>query len=211
MVEAAINAGNYGFRNVHYLAAAGIRNGDLSGVGYEYADHDYTGFLQHDSRTQCNGCHDAALSNHTFRIADLWDQVCTVCHSDQNGPEEIRLVHLDDYDGDGSSNETLRAELQGLADLLLEAIVANAGAPICYADRYPYFLGAGGDASGRCAPGESAGGFSNWTPELMRAAYNFQLHHTEPGAYAHNFEYMGQLLYDGVEELGGDLTGLVRP
>ena len=45
----------------------------------------------------------------------------------------------------------------------------------------------------------------------MRGAYNFQLHAKEPGAYAHNFDYMGQLLYDSFVDLGGDGLTMVRP
>ncbi|MCA9706046.1 MAG: Ig-like domain-containing protein [Myxococcales bacterium] len=209
-VDGAIASGNLSFRNVHYLPAAGVRNGNESGVGYEYAGAQYAGFLEHDSRTQCTGCHDPVISNHTFRIADVWDSVCDVCHSDQSGPEEIRLVHLDDYDGDGNTGETLRGELQGLANRLLLQIVASAPSPICYGDNYPYWLGAMGDASGHCPP-DAQGSYSNWTPGLVRATYNFQLHHVEPGAYAHNFEYMAQLLHDSIEDLGGDVSGLVRP
>jgi predicted CXXCH cytochrome family protein len=210
-VDATIASGNVGFRNVHYLPAAGVRNGNESGVGYEYPSMDYAGFLQHDNRTQCTGCHDPVESNHTFRISDAWATTCDVCHSDDNGPEEIRIVHLDDYDGDGNTNEFLRAELQGLADQLLVTIVGNAASPLCYSPTsYPYFLGQMGDADGYCAPGAS-GGFGNWTPELVRATYNFQLHAKEPGAYAHNFDYMAQLLFDSIEDMGGDVTGLVRP
>lgn len=206
-----VDVGNPGFRNVHYLPAAGVRNGNESGVGYEYAGMSYAGFLQHDSRTQCTGCHDPALSNHTFRIADVWDSVCDVCHSDDNGPEEIRIVHLEDYDGDGNIGEHLRDELQGMANRLLSRMVATAASPLCYSpSRYPYFLGVGGDANGYCAP-DAAGSFTSWTPELARAAYNFQLFSKEPGAYAHNFDYMGQLLYDSYVDLGGDAMSQVRP
>ena len=208
---AMVDQGNPSFRNVHYLPAAGVRDGSVSGVGYEYAGNTYAGFLQHDNRTQCTGCHDPVLSNHTFQIADVWDSTCDVCHSDDDEAADIRTVHLDDYDGDGNVNEQLRAELQGLADDLLVLIVSNAPGPICYsASRYPYFIGAMGDAFGYCAP-DASGGFNGWTPELARAAYNFQLHAKEPGAYAHNFDYMGQLLYDSIEDLGGDVTGLTRP
>jgi len=196
---------------VHYLPAAGVRNGSTTGVGYEYAGHSYVGSLMHDSGTQCTSCHDPVASNHTFRIADVWDARCDVCHSDQNAPEEIRLVHLADYDGDGNTSETLQAELQGMADALLVQFVATAASPVCYGEGYPYWLGAAGDASGHCAPDEAAGGFGGWTPALVRAAYNYQLHHKEPGAYAHNFEYMGQLLYDSLEDLGGDVSGMTRP
>jgi predicted CXXCH cytochrome family protein len=210
-IDAAIASGNLSFRNVHYLPAAGVRNGSESGVGYEYPGRVYSGFLQHDSRTQCTGCHDPVASNHTFRIEDVWGAVCDICHSDQTGPEQIRLVHLEDYDGDGNASEQLRAELAGLASRLLQQMVVSAGGPLCYGDAYPYWIAAPGGANGLCPPDVAAGGFSAWTPELMRAAHNYQLFHVDPGAYAHNFEYMGQLLHDSIEDLGGNVAGLVRP
>jgi len=50
-----------------------------------------------------------------------------------------------------------------------------------------------------------------WTPALVKASYNYQLSRTEPGAWAHNFDYMAQPLYDSVADLGGSVVGLVRP
>jgi predicted CXXCH cytochrome family protein len=214
-IDRAIDEGNLGFRNVHYLPAAGVRNGSQSHVGYEYDGMTYAGFLQHDSRTQCAGCHDPVTSNHTFRIEDVWDEVCDVCHNDQDGPEEIRMVHLDDYDGDGNTTELLSAELDGLSTLALLAMQNAAPSPICYAgDSYPYwFVDNGGSTDGLCAEEDANFGnqFEDWTPELMRAAHNVQLEAKEPGAYAHNFDYMAQLLYDAITDLGGDTTNLLRP
>jgi hypothetical protein len=45
----------------------------------------------------------------------------------------------------------------------------------------------------------------------MKAAFNYQLSRVEHGAWAHNFSYMGQLLYDSVADLGGDVSKLTRP
>ncbi|HEY5450118.1 MAG TPA: hypothetical protein VIQ54_15290, partial [Polyangia bacterium] len=45
----------------------------------------------------------------------------------------------------------------------------------------------------------------------LRAAFNYQYYQKEPGAWAHNFDYMAQLLYDGIADLGGSVTGLTRP
>ena len=33
----------------------------------------------------------------------------------------------------------------------------------------------------------------------------------DPGAYAHNPTYILQVLYDSIEDVGGDVTSLVRP
>jgi hypothetical protein len=45
----------------------------------------------------------------------------------------------------------------------------------------------------------------------MKASFNYQLSRKEPGAWAHNFDYMVQLLYDGIADLGGNTTTLTRP
>jgi hypothetical protein len=45
----------------------------------------------------------------------------------------------------------------------------------------------------------------------MRAAHNYQLSRKDPGAWAHNFEYVGQLLFDSTENLAGSGGSLTRP
>lgn len=45
----------------------------------------------------------------------------------------------------------------------------------------------------------------------MRAAHNFQLSRKDPGAWAHNFAYMGQLLFDSTENLSPGNGSLIRP
>lgn len=212
-VDAAIASGNLQFVNVHYGPAAGVRNGSQSGVGYEYEGRSYAGSLSHANRTQCAGCHDPVTSNHTFRITDAWESVCQLCHFDETGPEEIRMVHLEDYDGNGNVTEPLEQELEGLASQLLSAMRAAAASPLCYAKRHPYwFVDNGGSSEGWCASDDIDGAnrFEDWTPDLMKAAHNFQLHMMDPGAYAHNFAYMAQLLFDGIEDLEGDVSALAR-
>jgi predicted CXXCH cytochrome family protein len=212
-IDAAIAADNLRFLNVHYLPAAAVRNGSESAMGYEYDGKLYAGHLQHASRTQCTGCHEPATSNHTFQIADVWAPTCQTCHNDQAGPEQVRIVHLADYDGDSNPSETLAAELDGLARLTLAAMRTQA--TLCYDEHsYPYwFNDNAGSTDGYCAGDDANFGnqFQGWTPTLMKAAHNFQLHTKDPGGYAHNFDYLAQLLIDSVEDLGGDVAGLVRP
>jgi hypothetical protein len=45
----------------------------------------------------------------------------------------------------------------------------------------------------------------------MKASFNYQLSRKEPGAWAHNFDYMAQLLYDSIADLGGSTAALTRP
>ncbi|MFO7567111.1 MAG: Ig-like domain-containing protein [Enhygromyxa sp.] len=212
-IDAAIAADDLRFLNVHYLPAAGVRNGSLSAVGYQYEGKDYAGHLEHASRTQCTGCHEPEASKHTFQIADVWQPTCQTCHNDQSGPEQVRIVRLADYDGDGNTSETLAAELDGLAAQVIAAMQGEAA--ICYEGHtFPYwFIDNGGASNGLCAAEDANFGnrFVAWTPGLMKAAHNYQLHRKDPGGYAHNFDYLAQLLIDSIEDLGGDVAGLVRP
>ena len=102
----------------------------------------------------------------------------------------------------------------GLAARLMSAIQAVAAAPgICYAAAsYPYFFkDTDGDKSCSTTETVATNGFSAWTPALVKATYNYQLSRKDPGAWAHNFDYTVQLLYDGIADLGGNVTGLRRP
>jgi hypothetical protein len=46
---------------------------------------------------------------------------------------------------------------------------------------------------------------------LLRAAYNYQYVAKDPGAFAHNAEYILQILYDSIKDVGGDTSGMERP
>ncbi|MGB3700177.1 MAG: hypothetical protein WA997_02810 [Anaerolineales bacterium] len=87
------------------------------------------------------------------------------------------------------------------------------GVPVAFEDHtYPYwFLDTNGD--GVVDPDEA--NFSNqynaWTPRLLRAAYNYTWALKDPGSYAHNGLYMLQVLYDTLQDIGGDVSGMTRP
>ncbi|MFN2295451.1 MAG: polyheme membrane-associated cytochrome C, partial [Candidatus Promineifilaceae bacterium] len=83
-----------------------------------------------------------------------------------------------------------------------DSIVYNASA-------YPYFfIDANGD--GVYDEGDTER-YVTWTPELLRAAYNYQYVQKDPGAFAHNGKYVMQFLYDSLSAVGGDVTAMTRP
>jgi hypothetical protein len=220
------------FVNVHYRAAFATALGSASGVGYEYAGKDYVGPMVwpslHSSYDTCVECHDPANTNHSFDVADNLNN-CTACHGELASPEDIVAIddHKVDVDGDGKDPgktgddfETLHDELEGLSDQVLIAMYALApvGKKICYGDGYPYFFvatSAGAALDGKCDAGDSSSyqfDVSNADEQkLLRAAYNYQLIHTEPGIWAHNFDYAWQLLYDTLVDLGRDVSALPKP
>ena len=72
---------------------------------------------------------------------------------------------------------------------------------------YPYFF-KDTDSDGACSITErvASNAYATWTPALMKAAHNYQLWSKEPGAFAHNFNYMGELLYDSAEALSKQIA-----
>ena len=193
----------FGFRNIHYYAAAATLFGTQVKGGYEYDGRIYDGKFQHvEGRDTCIGCHDP----HSLQIKV---DECALCHGDgvkaEGGLQNIREPQASawDYDGDGDNEEGMFYEIQGLQEVLLAEIQKyaeeTAGAPIQYdAATYPYFMGADGNA------------YPNWTPRLLKAAYNYQVSVKDPGAFAHGNKYIVQLLYDSIEDLGGDVSNFVR-
>ena len=201
-VDKAIADNKLSFKNVHYLAAAATLYGSDAHVGYEYDGKTYKGKWTHTGGVSCTGCHAPKETKHTFAIKDNASK-CALCHQSTDF-ESYRLVSTMDYDGDGNTSETLQAELDGLKAALITAMkeVATAnGKPIVYDEgRYPYFFL---DANGNGQVDTGEGSYKDWTPALLKASFNFQHATKEFGAWAHNFGYAAQLLYDSIEDLKG--------
>ena len=190
-----------GFRNVHYYAAAATLYGGMTHGGYEYEGKAYDAKNTHvDGYATCTGCHDP----HTLEVKV---EQCSFCHEDVATLEDLKNVRMvssnPDYDGDGELEEGMYYEIQGLQEILIAQITKyaaeTAGAEIKYdPETYPYFMGADGKA------------YQNWTPRLLKAAYNYQVSVKDPGAFAHGNKYIVQLLFDSIEDLGGDVSKLAR-
>ncbi len=196
-----------GFRNVHYFAAGATLFGSEAMGIYQYEGKEYVGRNMHvPGMDTCVACHD----QHTLTVRT--DQ-CSTCHGDFAEVRDIRMAS-GDWDGD-AADEGVYGELSTMSDLLLAAIQTYgrdvAGAPILYnAAAYPYWFG---DANDNGTIDEGEEGYANWTPTLLRAAYNYQYFQKDPGAFAHNPKYVAEALYDSLESIGGAdaVTGLTRP
>jgi hypothetical protein len=195
-----------GFVNIHYFAAAATRLGTEAKGGFEYEGKAYDPRFDHvENFDTCIGCH----NQHTLevRVDD-----CATCHTDVAAVDDLKDVRMQgsmvDYDGDGNLEEGIYYEIEGLQDMLLQAIQAYgaevAGAPITYdAQSYPYFF-ADANQNGQVDDGEQ--GYNAWTPRLLKAAYNYQTSIKDPGAFAHGGKYIIQLLYDSTEDLNGAIS-----
>ena len=90
---------------------------------------------------------------------------------------------------------------------------STAGTPIIYASHnYPYYF-IDTNANGAVDEGENIypNLYVGWTPRLLQAAYNYQYASKDPGAFAHNSKYVIQVLYDSLEDMGRDVSGMTRP
>lgn len=197
------------FINVHYFAAGSTLFGTEAKGVYEYGEKTYLGQNQHITGFKsCIDCHDV----HGLEVRT---EVCQGCHQ-QEDPKNIRLSSLEDYDGDGNQSEGLYYEIETLTEELYSALLQNSAdleMPLVYSQSsYPYFfMDTNGNGELDAEEATRTNAFKTWTPRLLKAAYNYQYVLKDPGVYAHNPLYIMQVLYDSIEDLGGDVTGLVRP
>lgn len=203
------------FPDVHYFAASATRWGAEAKGAYEYSGKEYGGFFTHGfgQLNQCKDCHDV----HTQEIRST---LCATCHPAATSPEGTHAIRMNqiDYDGDGDSAEGMYYEIETLQSLLLTELQRYArdvtGQAIAYAPKqYPIFFVVDRNANGVADREEikTDNLFTAWTPRLLRAAYNYQNSQADPGAFAHNGPYIVQTLYDSIEDLGGDVSKLIRP
>jgi len=206
-------SGELAFINIHYGVAASVMHGAVVRGGYQYPDRSYAGRFAHvPSASTCVDCHDP----HTTRVAA---DSCMACHRGVDNIRDIRTRHAD-FDGDGDATGGIHAEIAGLQVRLYEAIriyaADVAGAPIVYAYGFPYFF-IDADGDGVIAPEDAImpNRYRNWTPRLLKAAYNYQVAAKDPGGYVHNPAYMLQILHDSLESLSVrvdiDMRPLQRP
>lgn len=206
----------FGFRNIHYYAAAATLYGTEVKGGYEYEGKMYDAKHDHvEGYNTCVGCHDP----HSLEVKV---EQCAMCHGEgvtaEGGLKNIRESQASamDYDGDGNVEEGMYYEIEGLQQALMAGIQTyakdTAGTGIVYdSAAYPYwFADADGDGAADKNAEGNAVGYSTWTARLLKAAYNYQVSIKDPGAFAHGNKYIVQLVYDSIEDLGGDVSKFTR-
>lgn len=205
-----------GFRNIHYFVAGVTLFGNEAQGAYQFDGMEYNGRNLHvERRDSCVECHDV----HTLEVeADS----CVRCHEQLEDSNDLHLIRLDeeydpvDYNGNGDVEEPIAAEIQSLYDALYVAIQAYAlntvGTDIAYnSGAYPYwFIDTNADGIADGDEATRTNGYATWTPNLLRAAYNYQYVAKDPGAFAHNPDYVLQILYDSIVAVGGDVSGFTR-
>jgi hypothetical protein len=203
-----------GFTNVHYFAAAATQMGTWAKGGYQYPGKRYDAKFGHVAGLNtCIGCHD----QHSLQVRV---DTCKTCHTKVASKDDLKNVReitsQADYNGNGNTTEGIYYEIQGLRDVLYQAMRAYAskvaGKQIAYdGATNPYFF-IDTDGNGKAEGDElkATNKYDAWTARLAKAAYNYQVSVKDPGAFAHNGKYIIQLLYDSIEDLSQKVPEAVK-
>ncbi|MDJ0523445.1 MAG: hypothetical protein QNJ90_15360 [Planctomycetota bacterium] len=208
------------FRNIHYFAAGATLYGGAVKGAYQYTlagtdgvigtvdDEEQYGF--YDQRNPHVASYDTCIECHDPHSLQVDVSACADCHAGVTSVADLRNIRMAgsvrDYDADGNATEGVYYEIDTLKTLLYAAIQQYAtnvlGAPIIYADNYPYYFN-DTDGDGTVDPGENIfpNSYGSWSARLLRAAYNYQYAKKDPGAYAHNPKYVIEFLYDSLKNL----------
>jgi hypothetical protein len=199
------------FKNVHYLAAGATLFGtDAKGI-YEYEGKTYVGRNMHtDGFQTCTDCHD----KHSLEVKST---ACVACHKDAAGGVDKIRMNKEDYDGSKDAAEPMSKVVAAFQTKLFAGIQKYAkeklNMGLLYdAASYPYFF-QDKDNDGKADKDDKGAliSYPGFSPRLLKAAYNYQYSIKDPGAFAHNPKYVLQALYDSIQDIGGDVTGLTRP
>lgn len=198
------------FKNPHYLGAAGIILGAKTHMAYEYVDQVYVttpvnfGVANNGNApgphgsphgASCTGCHRPMETSHSFEVDDLTlTTYCGSCH--------VKATYGD------FRLQPKKDNVQAMAAKLYATLTAYTQAksnPACYnGAAYPYWYkddGSGGGTAndGVCQTGETAQ--AKFDAKSLKATFNYKWSQAEPGAYAHNYEYIIQVLFDSIKDL----------
>jgi len=210
------------FQNPHYFASGASLFGAQAEGAYQYPDMEYNGVFEHTRQfDECGDCHNV-------HSAEIQFQECADCHEGVETPEDVAQIRgvIDgerdpvDFDGDGDVEEGIASEVETFYNALREEIFVYAaetiGTPIVNAGGYPYwFIDTNGN--GEADPDETNrdNAYNQWTPSLLRAIYNLQFADADApvGEFSHNAEYMIQVLYDTLLDIGGEeaVADFTRP
>jgi hypothetical protein len=217
------------FRNVHYLPAGATQYGKRAAVAYQFTGKSYASPWNHGTtysgdypqpanrRARCAFCH---MQNGSHSFEPLVTTECIDCHGNVTIDTITPAFRPEDnWDNDSATKpkaevavfaERLYAAIQDYCAAAADSAMPPSGASYAAYDSasYPYWF-KDTNKNGVVDPGETSA--MRFDSASLRAAYNYHFYREEPGAWAHNNAYIVQILYDSIEAMGGDLTGLIRP
>jgi hypothetical protein len=217
------------FRNVHYLAAGATQYGNKARVAYQYTGKTYAPPWNHGTtytgeypqpanrRAQCAFCH---MQNGSHSFEPMFTGECVDCHGTQTIDTITPAFRPEDnWDGDPNTKPKdeyavfaarLYAAIQAYCAAAADSVTPPSGASYTAYNgaAYPYWF-KDTNKNGVVDADETTA--MKFDSKSLRAAFNYQYSQKEPGAWAHNNAYITQILYDSIQDLGGDVSGLTRP
>jgi len=221
--------------NSHYLGAGATMYGSKAAVMYQYPGKTYVQRWDHDlgyttpyalnsgvpvtaaAKAQCTYCHMQG-GNHSFEVEVGPATACGMCHPATSVDQLAPFGRAEDnYDNDPATKP--KAELAVFQARLLTAIqnysaaaniAGKTGATYVVYDAAQnsyWFVDTNKDGIRQSTETSSP----KFDAKALRATFNYNFSIKEPGSWAHNPKFVLQELYDSIEDLGGDLTNLVRP
>lgn len=187
--------------------------GGLALGAYQYEDKIYEGLNRHVADyNSCQDCH----SPHKLEVNV---DVCASCHAEIVNSRDLFGIRFSrvDFDGDGNNTEGIRGEIDTLSEMLLSTIreyaYASLGANIAYDKDSPphFFIDENENEIVDLDEKDEGNIFTDWTPRLLKASYNYHYATSNPGGFTHNPMYIIQVLYDSLESLGANVSSLTRP
>jgi len=199
------------FKNVHYFAAGATLFGSAAQGIYQYEGQTYIGRNMHvDGFQTCTDCHE----KHALEVKAA---ACSACHKEASGGVAKIRITKDDFDGSKDAAKPMADVIKVFQARLFAGIQKytkdKLTVGIVYdTASYPYFF-QDKDNDGKADKNDKGAAISYpaFSPRLLKAAYNYQYSVKDPGAFAHNPKYVLQALYDSIQDIGGDVTGLTRP
>lgn len=221
--------------NSHYLGAGATMYGSKAAVMYQYPGKTYVQRWDHDlgyttpyalnsgvpvtaaPKAQCTYCH-MGDGSHSFEVEVGTGTACSMCHQASTVDDLVPFGRAqDNYDNDPATKP--KAEMAVFQARLLTAIknycaaaniAGKAGATYVVYDASAnsyWFVDTNKDGIRQTTETSSP----KFDAKALRATFNYNFSIKEPGSWAHNPKFVLQELYDSIEDLGGDLTNLVRP
>ncbi len=205
-------------KNTHDIQSAiRVFGADAKG-GVQYASKTYTGTKQHHGQiASCTECHSPIGSRHSMEVPEAAKAgKCAPCHTGTDYTTWFKdsraLASGNGYDGDATTT-TLATELvsfrRGVAAAMntYQRLRQGTTVPsICWNDTNQSLRAVAGNTDGWCPTGTVA--WNGLDPKLARAGYNLiwastSVGSADPGGWAHNFDYIAQLVYDSAQDLNG--------
>lgn len=209
----------YSFSYLHYAPSAAILFGNDSQMVPTYADKTYAGQFVHPGGYQfgCVDCHNVHDTNNNQVETNMMtnpEESCAGCHGVGQ-----------DYDAVDLQARTEAFSIR-LLDTLLPAYEAAYTAELetGLQDLFTALNAAADNADKLNLLAAHIEGRTNYAPtaQLAKASNVWKIFtyedgspdgpvHGHGGSWAHNSEFARQVMYDAIEDLEGDLTGLTRP